>query len=333
MKRVCPVAITECPGVDSPILNLSSEAPDPLYLFGTAYTPFNPYGIPPLGGTTLYIAKDCFGVEFSVLSQEIANLLAQFNAEICQGGNAAIFFANDAQTATARCENGTVFNYTVIAGLFVAPFANPAEGTAWKAAANARALAYAEQKVSDLANQFCISTPTSASPTVGDDQPDRPVVNPPGIVPGMPHLQTVAGWCCLGDTLWPELNTYAVRGQNRLADYTFEIVAGAIPPGTVFFKYDRNRAQLSGFPTAAGTYTFTIRAALTDMPWIYADITDTLNIFGITNPDLDEATVGVAYSYQLQAAGGTLPITFTLLSSLPPGLTMDDTGLISGTPT
>jgi hypothetical protein len=44
--------------------------------------------------------------------------------------------------------------------------------------------------------------------------------------------------------------------------------------------------------------------------------------------------VGVAYSQQLTASGGTGPYTFTVLSgALPAGLTLTAGGLLSGTPT
>lgn len=44
--------------------------------------------------------------------------------------------------------------------------------------------------------------------------------------------------------------------------------------------------------------------------------------------------VGVSYSQQIQVAGGTAPYIFTITDgSLPPGLSMNSSGLITGTPT
>jgi len=55
----------------------------------------------------------------------------------------------------------------------------------------------------------------------------------------------------------------------------------------------------------------------------------------ITSPSiLPTGTIGQSYSYQLQTSGGQPPIAYTITSgSLPPGLSLGLTGLISGTPT
>ena len=44
--------------------------------------------------------------------------------------------------------------------------------------------------------------------------------------------------------------------------------------------------------------------------------------------------IGTSYNLQIQACCGTPPYTFTVYSgTLPPGLTMSSSGVISGTPT
>lgn len=55
----------------------------------------------------------------------------------------------------------------------------------------------------------------------------------------------------------------------------------------------------------------------------------------ITSPQtLTSGTVGTAYSYQLQTTGSQAPIVYSIASgSLPPGLSMNSSGLVSGTPT
>ncbi|HEY5297758.1 MAG TPA: hypothetical protein VIK59_07520 [Verrucomicrobiae bacterium] len=56
---------------------------------------------------------------------------------------------------------------------------------------------------------------------------------------------------------------------------------------------------------------------------------------GITTASLANATVGVAYTNQLQASGGTTPYTWTLANGSPPlpsALTLSTNGLLSGVP-
>lgn len=54
----------------------------------------------------------------------------------------------------------------------------------------------------------------------------------------------------------------------------------------------------------------------------------------IWGEQLENGTVGIAYSETLNAAGGTSPYSFSLASgSLPPGLSLSSSGVISGTPT
>ncbi len=57
-------------------------------------------------------------------------------------------------------------------------------------------------------------------------------------------------------------------------------------------------------------------------------------LLNFTSPaTLAGGNIGQAYSSQMQTAGGSGPVTFTLAAgTLPPGLTLSTTGLISGTP-
>ena len=53
----------------------------------------------------------------------------------------------------------------------------------------------------------------------------------------------------------------------------------------------------------------------------------------ITTTSLPDAQVGVAYSQQLAASGGTSPFIWSVsVGSLPAGLTLSASGLLSGTP-
>jgi hypothetical protein len=52
-----------------------------------------------------------------------------------------------------------------------------------------------------------------------------------------------------------------------------------------------------------------------------------------TNSPLPDAEIGTKYSVQLVAAGEPGPYQWSMTGTLPPGLTLSKTGLISGTPT
>jgi plastocyanin len=62
--------------------------------------------------------------------------------------------------------------------------------------------------------------------------------------------------------------------------------------------------------------------------------TITVKPMGVGTSSLPGGTVGQAYSAQLKTAGGQPPFTWSVLSgTLPHGLTLSSTGLISGSPT
>ena len=85
MIRPCDIILTGCPGVDSPITNLSAEAPDPFLWAGVGYDIYNPYQPPPLGDG-LYTDTDCYGVAWSATSQAEADLLANQYVILCTQG-------------------------------------------------------------------------------------------------------------------------------------------------------------------------------------------------------------------------------------------------------
>jgi outer membrane autotransporter protein len=130
--------------------------------------------------------------------------------------------------------------------------------------------------------------------------------------------------------------------QNNMASggsgqYTYSIVAGALPPGTTL---SATTGVVSGTPTVPGTYSYTIRAADTQNAALTAQgnavtvvVTAALQL-GSSNPG-STMPVGRTWSQTNTASGGTAPVTFALASgALPPGLTLDPvTGTVSGVPT
>jgi len=92
---------------------------------------------------------------------------------------------------------------------------------------------------------------------------------------------------------------------------------------------------VSGTPTANGSSTFIVQ--VTDASSRTATRGLTLSVSAsvtITTTTLPGGTVGTSYSQQLSAAGGATPYSWTLASgSLPAGLGLSTSGVISGTPT
>ena len=115
--------------------------------------------------------------------------------------------------------------------------------------------------------------------------------------------------------------------------FTWSISAGALPPGLTLAPAT---GVLSGTPTTAGTYSFTIK------------VTDSIGGTGtkafsitiqpiptITTASLTNGQVNIAYSQTITGTGGTPPYTWSISAgSLPAGLSLGaSTGIISGTPT
>ena len=117
------------------------------------------------------------------------------------------------------------------------------------------------------------------------------------------------------------------------APYTFSKLTGNLPTGLSI----SSSGLVSGITTATpGTYSFTVQAldlnsAPGTQPYTITVLCPTLTISPTT---LTNGLVGTSYIASLNVSGGTAPYTWTLISgSLPPGLSMNSTGLISGTPT
>jgi uncharacterized repeat protein (TIGR03803 family) len=123
-----------------------------------------------------------------------------------------------------------------------------------------------------------------------------------------------------------------ITATNGTPPYTFSKSAGTIPTGLAL---NSSTGVLSGKPTAAGTFTFTIAA--TDIAGSTGTQSYTVVIHPavtITTTSLSPWTVNIAgYSQTISATGGMGSITFAATSgTLPTGLTLSSAGVLSGTP-
>ena len=148
-----------------------------------------------------------------------------------------------------------------------------------------------------------------------------------------------------GGTVGVAYGPTSLQATGGSGTLTWSISVGALPPGLALDPpATGSSVNISGTPTAEGTFNFTVR------------VTDSLNqsdtrALSITisaappppnPPDIEtttlpDGTVGQAYSQQVQvtAGTGTAPFTWSISAgSLPTDLSLDPgTGVISGTPT
>ncbi|MBL8222077.1 MAG: putative Ig domain-containing protein, partial [Bryobacterales bacterium] len=116
-------------------------------------------------------------------------------------------------------------------------------------------------------------------------------------------------------------------------NYNFAVINGSLPPGLNLSP----NGNLSGTPTAAGSYQFTIQVidgtgGAATKPFTLSVIAPNLTI---TTQSLPAGATGQSYSSTVAASGGAQPYTFSItIGSLPTGLTLNSTtGAITGTPT
>jgi hypothetical protein len=117
--------------------------------------------------------------------------------------------------------------------------------------------------------------------------------------------------------------------------YTFAVSSGTLPAGLTL----SSSGLLSGTPTTAGSPSLNITATdangcpgVTTLVVVIAAAT--CPVITVAPATLPVGAVGVAYSQQIAASGGTGASIFTVLSgTLPAGLTLSAAGLLSGTPT
>lgn len=127
-----------------------------------------------------------------------------------------------------------------------------------------------------------------------------------------------------------------ITATGGTAPYTFDVVSGSLPPGLNL----STTGALTGAPTTAGSFTFTVRA--TDANQCFGSRIYTIDINAAGCPTITlspetipAATAGTPYGpVTITASGGTAPYTFAVSAgALPPGLTLSSDGVISGTPT
>src|SRR5207249_398076 len=106
-----------------------------------------------------------------------------------------------------------------------------------------------------------------------------------------------------------------------VAPFTWAVTSGALPPGLSLAG-----STISGTPTTAGTYTFTLRATDANgcqgsRSYNWQVVCGTVTV---SPSSLSNATIGVAYSKSFTAtSGATAPVSWAVTAgALPAGLTL-----------
>ena len=130
----------------------------------------------------------------------------------------------------------------------------------------------------------------------------------------------------------------SITGQGSSAIATWSVISGQLPPGLTLGTSQNNAdvAVISGVPTQAGTYAFTIQATDYTLPQTatQAVLIVVDSHLAITKATLKDGQVAQPYSDTFTAVNGTAPLTWSLNGALPTGLALNaSTGQVSGTPT
>jgi hypothetical protein len=126
-----------------------------------------------------------------------------------------------------------------------------------------------------------------------------------------------------------------VTASGGTAPYVFSLSSGALPTGLLL---NSATGAISGTPTAAGTFTFTITASdangCTGSRLYEISIASPgCPVILLSPTTLPPGTPLFPYAQQITASGGAPPYTFVIAAgALPTGLVLSPSGLISGAP-
>jgi large repetitive protein len=318
-----------CECDDDPISNYSAEAPDAILYRSIG----NVVRKPPLGWSWTQLG--CRSLCESSVSQLEADLCATRQAleciidgplsppgtppsPECPPGACvhpvipAATFVNQRQECSATCADGQTFTYVVAAGTIAA---------LTQATADAQAFALACQQAGF--QKVCFSSARNLQEGCKNTSYSTQVIATGGIFLTYPYVS--------GGSLLTACQSDPHFVPYSPLRYSWTLVSGSLPPGLTLRECT---GYIDGTPTAAGTYTFTLKA--TDRAGNYQTKEFQICIFEITSTSpLPSGEVNTAYSQSLSSNPSPAVEEWAVIAgTLPPGLTLDqETGIISGTPT
>jgi hypothetical protein len=115
-----------------------------------------------------------------------------------------------------------------------------------------------------------------------------------------------------------------ISGYGGLPAYAWS-KSGNFPPG-LNFTSDDGQATITGYPTLAGTYTFTVSVYDSSSPTQVDTETFTIYVsdgsLAIETEWLSNGAVSQDYSHAIEAAGGVGPYNWSATGNVPPGLSL-----------
>lgn len=302
----CPNPPNPCFDASVPQVNYSSETPDALAFFGRVY---NVQEKPPLGSP--WRSTGCIGTCVSAISQADADACAQRQLITCLSTEWPESNPNPGPDQPPTITRQTYLNEEQSADFecpdgqvftYVVPAGTVAAFS--QAAANAFALSMAQNAAID--DRVCI----------GELAPD---------------------FSCVAGAYDATVSISSPKIGQPGVEIVVTISEGALPPG-LELDNDQSSFTISGIPTVAGEYTFTIQVDLSEDGFLgtFMQKEFTIYVVEIAQDTLPGGDVGVAYSTTLTALGPTEgAVSWSVTAgALPDGLTLNtSTGEISGNPT
>ncbi|MGC4053295.1 MAG: putative Ig domain-containing protein [Paludibaculum sp.] len=127
-----------------------------------------------------------------------------------------------------------------------------------------------------------------------------------------------------------------LQGSGGIPPLHWSISAGSLPDGV---SLDSDTGALTGMPVNPGRWVFTVRLTDNSTPNLQAEkelsitINDGLGLLVLVTSELPAVRAGADYRALVQVKGGEPPYEFQAnRESLPEGLTLSATGLLSGRP-
>ncbi len=127
---------------------------------------------------------------------------------------------------------------------------------------------------------------------------------------------------------------YSVKlsAAGGITPYQWSLASGSLPAG---LKLAKSTGVISGTTTAAGLDSFTVQVTDSEVPPVSA--TENVSLYVVTPmvvpANLPGASLSESYDTSLQPAGGLGPYSYAITAgSLPPGLTLQPDGEITGQP-